>query len=165
MRKFEVKANDTIVIGINIIVAVAVVHFALIISVALVVAIGNMQAENGGMKTEAEYAIKIFGTDIISIQIIADEADWQEMLDNATSEQYIMADVIVNGTKFQNVGIRPKGNSSLTQVASSDSDRYSFRLQFDEYIEGQTCFGLESFVLNNMLGDNTYMKEYMYPMI
>ena len=54
---------------INIIVAVAVV-FALIISVALV-AIGNMQAENGGMKTEAEYAIKIFGTDIISIQIIA----------------------------------------------------------------------------------------------
>ncbi|HHY43163.1 MAG TPA: spore coat protein CotH [Thermoanaerobacterales bacterium] len=144
---------------INIIVAVAVV-FALIISVALV-AIGNMQAENGGMKTEAEYAIKIFGTDIISIQIIADEADWQEMLDNATSEQYIMADVIVNGTKFQNVGIRPKGNSSLTQVASSDSDRYSFRLQFDEYIEGQTCFGLESFVLNNMLGDNTYMKEYI----
>jgi len=144
---------------INVIVAVALV-FALITSIALVV-IGNVQDNNSGLKTEPEYATKIFGTDIISIEIIADEDDWQEMLDNAISEQFIMVDVIVNGTKFKNVGIRPKGNSSLTQVASSDSDRYSFRLQFDEYIKGQTCFGLESFVLNNMLGDNTYMKEYI----
>ncbi|WP_313340135.1 CotH kinase family protein [Sedimentibacter sp.] len=144
---------------INIIVAFAVV-FALVISIASVV-IGNTQRINGNLKTEAEYATKIFGMDIISIEIIADEADWQNMLNSAASEQYIMADVIVNGTKFQNVGVRPKGNSSLTQVASSDSDRYSFRLQFDEYIKDQTCFGLESFVVNNMLGDNTYMKEYV----
>jgi spore coat protein CotH len=139
---------------------VIVVVFALITSTALVV-IGQIQNENGGSKTEPEYASKIFGTDIISIEIIADEADWQEMLDNAIREQFIMVDVIVNGTKFQNVGIRPKGNSSLTQVATSSSDRYSFRLQFDEYIKDQTCFGLDSFVLNNMLGDNTYMKEYV----
>lgn len=82
-------------------------------------------------------------------------------IDNAEQEEYIKADVVVNGTKFENVGIRPKGNSSLTQVSSSDSDRYSFRIKFDEYVEGQTCFGLESFVVNNMLGDNTYMKEYI----
>lgn len=108
-----------------------------------------------------DYVDKVFGTDIISIEILAEETDWQQMLDNAQSEEYIMADVIVNGTKFTNVGIRPKGNSSLTQVLQSDSDRYSFRLQFDEYIKGQTCFGLKSFVVNNMLGDNTYMKEYV----
>jgi spore coat protein CotH len=144
---------------IKIIIEVAVV-FALIASVALVV-IGNMQRSKGGMKTPVEYATKIFGTDIISIEIMVNEADWQKMLDNAINEQYIVADVVVNGTKFQKVGIRPKGNSSLMQVAGSDSDRYSFRLQFDEYIKDQTCFGLESFVLNNMLGDSTYMKEYV----
>ncbi len=144
---------------LNIVVFVALV-FALIMSSAFVV-IGNKQQTNRGMKTDAEYATKIFGTDIISIEIIADEADWQEMLDNARSEQYIIVDVVVNGTKFQNVGIRPKGNSSLSQVASSDSDRYSFNLKFDEYIKDQTCFGLDSFVVNNMLGDNTYMKEYV----
>ena len=144
---------------INMIVVIAVV-FALIASIALVV-LGNTHNENGGMKTESEYATKIFGKDIISIEIIADGAEWQKMLDNARSEQFIMANVVVNGTKFQNVGIRPKGNSSLTQVAGSGSDRYSFRLQFDEYISGQTCFGLDSFVVNNMTGDNTYMKEYV----
>lgn len=144
---------------INIIVAIAV-SFALVLSAALVVA-GNIQKANGSLKSEPEYVIKVFGTDIVSIDILADEEDWQEMFDNARSEQFIMVDVVINGTKFKNVGIRPKGNSSLTQVASSDSDRYSFRLQFDEYIKDQTCFGLESMVLNNMLSDSTYMKEYV----
>ncbi len=144
---------------INIMALIAAV-FALIISFACI-EIGNIKGKNSTAKNEAEYASKIFSTDIISIEIIADESDWKEMLNNAMSEQYIMADVIVNGTKFNNVGIRPKGNSSLAQVANSDSNRYSFRLQFDEYIKGQTCFGLDSFVINNILGDNTYMKEYI----
>ena len=144
---------------INHIVVIAVV-FALIVAISFMI-IGNRQTENGTVRTEAEYATRIFGRDIISIEIIADEETWQEMLDNAISEQYIMADVVVNGTKFQNVGIRPKGNSSLAQVAGTDSDRYSFRLQFDEYIKGQTCFGLDSLVVNNMIQDNTYMKEYV----
>ncbi|NLY46917.1 MAG: hypothetical protein GX053_13160 [Tissierella sp.] len=144
---------------INIIIAISLV-FALVVSTLFVV-VANTQEANIINIGKAEYTTKIFGSDIISIEIIADEAQWQEMLDDAINEQYVMADVIVNGTKFQSVGIRPKGNSSLTQVASSDSDRYSFRLQFDEYIKGQTCFGLESFVVNNMIGDNTYMKEYV----
>ena len=144
---------------INIIIAISLV-FALVISILLIV-VANTQEANTLNKSQAEYTTKIFGTDIISIEIIADTEDWQQMLLNAINEQFIMADVIVNGTKFQSVGIRPKGNSSLTQVANSNSDRYSFRLQFDEYIKGQTCFGLESFVVNNMLGDNTYMKEYV----
>ena len=143
---------------VNIIIFISMA-FALIIVTALIIADNTI--DTGAYKSEPAYAAKVFGTDIISIEIIADENEWQEMLDNATSEEYIMVDVIVNGTKFQKVGIRPKGNSSLSQVAKSDSDRYSFRLQFDEYIKSQTCFGLESFVLNNMLGDNTYMKEYI----
>ncbi len=131
---------------------------------ALAVSILLIYFVNGSIEKTTitpDYANRIFGSDMISIEILADETDWQQMLDNAQSEQFIMADVIVNGTKFTNVGVRPKGNSSLTQVIQSDSDRYSFRLQFDEYIKGQTCFGLKSFVVNNMLGDNTYMKEYV----
>lgn len=144
---------------INIVIAILMVFALIAISIMLVA--GNIAVESGVNKSEPAYATQVFGTDILSIEIIADESDWQEMLDNAKSEQFIMTDVIVNGTEFKNVGVRPKGNSSLTQVASSDSDRYSFRLQFDEYIKDQTCFGLESFVVNNMLSDNTYMKEYI----
>ncbi|MDE6747141.1 MAG: CotH kinase family protein, partial [Oscillospiraceae bacterium] len=133
---------------------------AVLICVLLAVVAGSPAAETFSVSSEPLYAEKIFGADIITIDINADEAEWQQMLDNAMSEQYIMADIAVNGTKFSNVGIRPKGNNSLQQVASSDSDRYSFKIKFDEYADGQTCFGLDMLVLNDMLGDATYMKEY-----
>lgn len=133
---------------------------AVIICVLLIIIAGSPAAETLSVSSEPPYAEKIFGADIITIDIAADESEWQQMLDNAMSEQYIMVDVAVNGTKFSNVGIRPKGNNSLQQVASSDSDRYSFKIKFDEYADGQTCFGLDMLVLNDMLGDATCMKEY-----
>lgn len=107
-----------------------------------------------------EYPEKLFGADIIEINIRVDDDKWQTMLDNAISETYIPCDITVNGTAFQTVGVRPKGNSSLSMTAGSGSDRYSFKVQFDEYIDGQTCFGLDKLVLNNMQADYTYMKEY-----
>jgi len=143
---------------INIIIAGAVV-LALIAGL-LTVHYAKQETEDSGVTQE--YASKLFGGDIISIEITADQSEWEAMLENAMAEEYIMADVVINGTRFQSVGIRPKGNSSLSQVASSSStDRYSFRIKFDKYIDGQTCFGLDTFVLNNMLGDNSYMKEYI----
>jgi hypothetical protein len=46
-------------------------------------------------------------------------------------------------------------------VARSDSDRFSFKFEFDHYIDGQSCFGLDKLVINNIQSDTTYMKEYM----
>ena len=140
--------------------AAASIAAAVLICILLTVVAGSPAAETFSVSSEPLYAEKIFGADIITIDINADEAEWQQMLDSAMSEQYIMVDMAVNGTKFSNVGIRPKGNNSLQQVASSDSDRYSFKRKFDEYADGQTCFGLDMLVLNDMLGDATYMKEY-----
>ena len=121
----------------------------------------EVASDNTDQADTSDYGTAIFGVDIISLEIIADEATWQSMLDNAEAEEYIKVDVIVNGTRFNDVGIRPKGNSSLREVASSESDRFSFRLKFDKYVEGQTCFGLDTFVVNNMTGDASYMKEYI----
>ena len=144
---------------INIIVIVLMV-FAFTISVFVLMFWGAKNTGETNTKT-SEYSAEIFASEIISIDIIAAKSDWQNMLDNAINEEYIMVDVVVNGTLFKSVGIRPKGNSSLTQVVNSDSDRYSFRFQFDKYIKYQTCFGLDSFVVNNIISDNTYMKEYI----
>lgn len=101
-------------------------------------------------------------TKIMTFSINVDEAKWQEMLDNASKEEYISADVTINGTTIKNVGIRPKGNSSLRKVANNDkSDRYSFKIKFDEYVDGQTWLGLDKIVVNNMDDDNSYLKEYL----
>lgn len=123
--------------------------------------LGAAAAGDTALPFGQEYVVKLFGSGVITLEITADEQSWARMLENAEVEEYLPCDVRINGTTFRSVGIRPKGNSSLRQVASSDSDRYSFRLKFDKYVKGQTCFGLTDFVLNNMIGDASYMKEYL----
>ena len=113
--------------------------------------------------TQPNYVTTIFDDDkVIEIYIEMSEDDWQEMIDNASAEEYTSANITVNGTTYTNVGIRPKGNSSLSQiVADSTTDRFSFKLKFDKYIDGQTLDGLSKLVLNNNMSDTTYMKEYL----
>ncbi|MBR5359416.1 MAG: CotH kinase family protein, partial [Lachnospiraceae bacterium] len=115
----------------------------------------------GGKAVSMEYEDELFNTDeIISIDILMDEEEWEEMLSNALSEEYYVCDVVVNGVTFENVAIRPKGNTSLSSIAMDpDTDRYSLKLEFDHFESGQTCFGLDKLILNNNYADATNMKE------
>ena len=115
----------------------------------------------GGTGVTMEYESKLFDTDeIISIDIQMDSDDWEKMLSNALSEEYYVCDVVINGKKIKNVAIRPKGNTSLSSIAMDpDTNRYSFKLEFDHYVEGQTCYGLDKLILNNNYADATNMKE------
>ena len=115
----------------------------------------------GGKTVGMEYETELFDTsEVISIDILMDEDEWNDMLSNAISEEYYKCDVVVNGTKFSNVAIRPKGNTSLSAIAMDpDSERYSFKLEFGHYVDGQTCFGLDKLILNNNYADATNMKE------
>lgn len=99
---------------------------------------------------------------VMTFAINADPQEWQSMLDNAADKEYISADITINGTTIENVGIRPKGNSSLSSVARDDTtDRYSFKIKFDEYVDDQTWLGLDKLVLNSNYSDKTSMKEYL----
>lgn len=112
-------------------------------------------------KVTMEYESRLFDhSQVLEINIRMEEADWQAMLDNALQEEYCSCDVEIGGTVLYHVGIRPKGNTSLTSIANDPTtDRYSFKLEFDHYVEGQTCFGLDKLVLNNNYADATNMKE------
>lgn len=121
----------------------------------------NIGSSAENTETTTEYQEKLFNGNVINIDITCDESDWQEMLSNAQSKPYISVDMNINGETFENVGIKPKGNSSLTQVVSSDSDRYSFKIKFDKYNKEQTCYGLDKLTLNSNYSDNTLMKEYI----
>ncbi len=99
--------------------------------------------------------------EVVDVYITIDEEDWNYMTDNAMEEEMVIADITYNGYEFQDVGIRPKGNSSLRDVANSDSDRYSFKIDFNEYISGQNFLGLTKLNLNNLFMDPTMMAEYI----
>lgn len=98
---------------------------------------------------------------VMEIGIEIDEAEFAAMLENPLAEEYKLCDITVNGITYPNVAIRTKGNTSLSQVAASDSDRYSFKVEFDHYVSGQSLEGLDKLVLNNIFSDATYVKEYM----
>jgi Spore coat assembly protein len=112
--------------------------------------------------TVVSYAEEIDKNSIMTFEISVDEDSWLNMLDDALKEEYISADITINGYKISNVGIRPKGNSSLSSIAKDENtDRYSFKIKFDEYVEGQTWKGLDKIVLNSNYSDATSMKEYL----
>ena len=132
---------------------------AMVLALLLSLLLPSFAQAMGGVRQQ--YEGNLFGTELVTVDIQMDADDWQEMLDNAINEEYYVCDVVINGQTFSNVGIRPKGNTSLSQVASSDSDRFSFKIEFDHYQDGQTCWGLDKLVLNNLMSDAAYIKEYL----
>jgi hypothetical protein len=74
---------------------------------------------------------------------------------NQGNEQYIPAQVVVDGIVYDSVGVRLKGNSSY----SHPNNKKSLRLSFDEYKTGIRWDGLKGVHLNNCWGDPTFMRE------
>ena len=111
--------------------------------------------------TSAEYEEKIFGKDVLEISITTEEANWQNLMDNAGDKPWIECDITIDGVTFKDVGIKTKGNTSLQQLVKDESTRYSLKVNFGKYTEGQTCYGLDKLALNNIYADSTYLKEYM----
>ena len=94
-----------------------------------------------------------------TIDIVMD--DWDGFLDTCQSEEYAACAVVIDGEAFKNVAIRGKGNSSLSMVSSMDSERYSFKIEFDHYDSGKSYYGLDKLSLNNLIQDATCMKDYL----
>lgn len=108
------------------------------------------------------YESGLFATDRVhTMDIAVNDSDWQELLDNASSKEYIAVNLVIDGNSVKNAGLRTKGNSSLTSIVSSESDRYSFKVEFDHYVTAQTYQGLDKLALNNIAQDNTYLKDYI----
>ena len=130
---------------------------------ALVLCAVFMNGEALGIQAASKvmgYENRLFDTSKVhTIDITID--DWDGFLQTAQSEEYSVCSVVIDGEAISNVGIRGKGNTSLSTVASMDSDRYSFKIEFDQYDSTKTYHGLDKLSLNNIIQDNTYMKDYL----
>ncbi len=116
--------------------------------------------------TSAAYAESLFDTGYVhEINVEISEDDWKDLLENPLEKTKYKANVTIDGNRVENVSFATKGNTSLSQVASSDSDRYSFKINFGKYEKGQTYQGLDKLNLNNIMSDATYMKDYLSYMI
>lgn len=151
-------------IGNKHITSICCVMLALAVVFTCVFMSGIIPAASVAVNADAAqfgYVDTLFDTSYVhSLNISVDDEKWREMLDNAMAEEYISCDVTIDGTTLKNVAIRPKGNTSLSNVQSKNSDRYSFKIKFNKYDEDTTYKGLDKLALNNIIQDNTYMKDY-----
>ncbi|WP_246918528.1 CotH kinase family protein [Clostridioides difficile] len=141
--------------------------FTLLISIMIiflcaVVGIYSTSGNKGVDLYSDVYIEKYFNRDkVMEVNIDIAESDLKDMNENAIKEEFKVAKVTIDGDTYGNVGIRTKGNSSLTSVVNSDSNRYSYKINFDKYNTSQSMEGLTQLNLNNCYSDPSYMREFL----
>lgn len=73
---------------------------------------------------------------------------WDDFIEQAEKEEYVLCDVNIDGEDFRNVGIRAKGNNSLSLTEEYGLCRYSLKLEFDQFVDGGNYYGLDKFSLD-----------------
>jgi spore coat protein CotH len=134
-----------------------------VLALTIIITVLFINGESLGIKKASSvmgYEEKLFDTSYVhTVNIIMD--DWDDFISNCTSEEYYTCTVVIDNEAYKNVAIRGKGNTSLTQVASYGNNRYSFKIEFDHYDSSKTYYGLDKLCLNNIIQDNTYMKDFL----
>lgn len=133
-------------------------YVVIAVTLLLTVFLMNVEPQDVEEKqTVMGYEEALFDTSVVhTINIEMD--DWETFLADCKSEEYYDCTLTIDDEVFKNVAIRGKGNTSLSQV---NNDRYSFKIEFDHYNNGNTYHGLDKLCLNNIIQDNTYMKDYL----
>ena len=130
---------------------------------SLLVTLFFMNGEALGIQTAGKiigYENRLFDTSRVhTIEIVMD--DWEGFIETCQNEEYSSCNLVIDGESYKNVGIRGKGNTSLSSVAAMGSSRYSFKIEFDKYDSTKSYHGLDKISLNNLIQDNTMLKDYL----
>ena len=90
------------------------------------------------------------------------DANWLELLRaNYASETNILADVVVDGVSYPDVGVRIRGNTSYTALPAG-SEKFSLKLEMDFVDPDQELLGYDTVNLNNGFHDPTFSREVVY---
>jgi spore coat protein CotH len=95
----------------------------------------------------------LLSTEVHAISVTFDQTEFETMIAAYTSagaKEWIEADVTIDGTSYQGVGLRLKGNSSLRSVrTSADPATIPWLIKLDKFDEAQDHHGLEEFVIRS----------------
>lgn len=120
-------------------------------------------AELSGTTNQTSYADKLFDSSYVhSVNIEIADSDWNDLIENPLDKTKYETNITIDGETIEQVSFSTKGNTSLSSVAQDkSSNRYSFKINFGKYVDGQTYYGLNKLNLNNIYADATYMKDYL----
>ncbi len=91
-----------------------------------------------------------------------DEDYWQQMLDNYDTEKHVLALLRFEDEAYDSIAVQFKGQTSFRKAVEEGSEKLSFSIKLDEYIDGQDIEGYNNFNLNNAYQDFSFMREVLY---
>jgi len=90
------------------------------------------------------------------------DTNWETLLrNNYQSQTYILADLVVDGVSYPDVGVRIRGNTSYTALPTG-SQKFSLKLKVDYTHDDQELLGYSTLNLNNGFHDPTFSREIVY---
>ena len=132
---------------------------------------------------ELNYATVFNQNEVLRFDIKIDSDDWSDMQSDLSSNLgssggrpgqqttsdydpiWVPCSFTFNDTEWYHVGIRYKGNSSLSSAYQSGNKKLSFKLDFDEFeddypsLKNQRFYGFKQLNLNNNFDDSSLMRE------
>ncbi|MFI3264332.1 MAG: CotH kinase family protein [Rikenellaceae bacterium] len=124
------------------------------------------------------YDIVFAQGEVLRLDITISSSNWNSMLSdlssnfnsiNSSSSNYTPmwapCTVTFNDTDWYHVGVRFKGNSSLSQTYSSGNRKLSLKLDFDQYeddysaLTNQRFYGFKQLNIGNNYNDESLMRE------
>ena len=92
---------------------------------------------------------------IQNIQIVITESNLSKLPTIADQDVEVPADITINGVKFYDVGLKLKGHASFRSI----DEKASFKIDFDQFVDGQNFNGIKALTLNNMIQDPSKVSE------
>ncbi|MEK3798833.1 CotH kinase family protein [Peribacillus sp. FSL H8-0477] len=141
---------------------IGAITLLLAVSIAVLFIVPTFHVQQPASMAKA-YKSSVFDqTKVTKVDIELSDKNLASILESPTDEEIVDADVTINGQTVSHVGFRTKGMLSLSSVAAmEDSDRYSWKIDFDYYRSEQTLDGLQKLALNNNFSDASMMREYL----
>jgi spore coat protein CotH len=120
-----------------------------------------------GTSTELKYATTdegVFPQDrILQVALTLPTGAWEKLIKNAALEQYVSADVTIDGQSLGSVGLRFKGEYSLWSCVDDtgelNCDKLSLKMKFTEYDPQKRFYGLKRLNFNNLVDEAAIVRE------
>ncbi len=123
---------------------------------------GAAPASDGYLDLLADRYDDLFPDDrVLTVRVVMNDSDLEALAANVTAKEYYQADIWIDDELVQDVAVRTKGSSSLSQAASSATLRAGLKVDFNFFNSARTYHGIKKLCYSNGFSDPTLMKEFL----
>ncbi len=116
--------------------------------------IGCLLLTTGSAQEAPPDAAELFDDTVVhELHLEMHSGDWSQLQARYLENTYYPADLHWNGHVVRNIGVRSRGSGSR------DARKPGLKLDFNEFVSGQTFAGLKSLALDNYRQDPAMLKE------